>query len=174
MRYENTPTGAAETPPEWPAQSPISRRSGQFTLLMFAHPYCPCSRASIEELNRLLVRCQRTVTPQVIFVRPPGVSDDWTKTPLRKSAAAIPGVEVRLDADGKEARLFGAESSGFVVLYSPEGRLLFSGGITGARGHAGDNAGENAVVALLNRQEVQLHHTDVFGCTLLDTASSTK
>ena len=31
-----------------------------------------------------------------------------------------------------------------------EGALLFSGGITGARGHAGDNAGRARVLALLN------------------------
>jgi hypothetical protein len=172
MRYENTPTGTAMTPRQWPAESRLSRGSGGFTLLMFAHPYCPCSRASIEELNRLLVHCRAAVNPHVLFVRPPGVTDDWTKTSLRKRAATIPGVKVELDPDGREARLFGAESSGHVVLFDPAGRLLFSGGITAARGHAGDNTGEDAVIALINGQDTQTHHADVFGCSLLDSTNS--
>lgn len=172
MRYENTPTAAATTPPRWPAESGILRRPGEFTLLMFAHPYCPCSRASVEELNRLLVHCRAAVAPHVLFVRPPGVAEDWTKTSLRRSAAAIPGVKVELDANGREARLFGAESSGYVVLFDPEGRLVFSGGITAARGHAGDNAGEEAVIALLNGQQIRVHHSAVFGCSLLDSTNS--
>ena len=45
------------------------------------------------------------------------------------------------DDDGAEARRFGAETSGQTLLYDARGALAFSGGITGARGHAGDNAG---------------------------------
>ena len=55
------------------------------------------------------------------------------------------------DDDGAEARRFGAETSGQTLLYDEHGALLFSGGITGARGHAGDNAGRASLVALLNR-----------------------
>ena len=36
---------------------------------------------------------------------------------------------------------FGAETSGQTLLYDRDGRLLFSGGTTGSRGHDGDNAG---------------------------------
>ena len=57
-----------------------------------------------------------------------------------RSAAAIPGVTVHVDHDGGEARRFGAETSGFVVLYDAHGELLFAGGITTGRGQAGDNA----------------------------------
>ena len=133
---------------------------------MFAHPHCPCTEASVGELNRLLVRCQGPVAVHVLFIQPRDVTEDWTKSSLRKSAEAIPGTDVQLDPDGKEAHRFGAESSGYVVLYDADGQLLFNGGITGARGHAGDNAGENVVVALLNGQHVELKHTSVFGCSL--------
>lgn len=133
---------------------------------MFAHPHCPCTRASIGELNRLLTRCQGPVAVHVLFIQPKDVVLEWTETALRKSAEAIPGVEVKLDPNGEEARHFGAESSGFLVLYGVDGELLFSGGITAARGHAGDNAGENVIVALLNGQATELKHTAVFGCSL--------
>jgi hypothetical protein len=54
------------------------------------------------------------------------------------------------------------------VLYNSDGQLLFSGGITGARGHEGDNAGEDLVIAGLNGQNVGFQHTPVFGCSLQD------
>lgn len=166
LKYENTPTAAAETPSQWPNESQITRKSDRPTLLMFAHPHCPCTEASVGELNRLLVRCQGPVAVHVLFIQPREVAEDWTKTSLRKSAEAIPGTDVQLDPDGTEAHRFGAESSGYVVLYGADGKLLFNGGITGARGHAGDNAGENVVVALVNGQHVELKHTSVFGCSL--------
>lgn len=169
MRYENTPSSAGSTPLTWPADSQIQRHPGHSTLIMFAHPHCPCSSASVGELNRLLTRCQGLADVYVFFIRPKNVPDSWAQTTLRKSAEAIPGVKVQLDPSGLESRRFGAESSGYVVLYSPEGRLLFSGGITGARGHAGDNAGENGVVDLLNGQTISFKHTPVYGCSLLDT-----
>ncbi len=56
------------------------------------------------------------------------------------------------DADGREARHFGAATSGQTLLYDERGTLVFSGGITGARAHAGDNVGRQSLVALLNRE----------------------
>jgi hypothetical protein len=121
----------------------------------------------MEELNRILAQCSGKVAPHVLFFRPAGFSDSWARTGLWPSAAAIPGVTVQEDRDGAQARLFGAETSGYLVLYDTQGRLLFKGGITGSRAHAGDNAGENAVVSLLTGQPVSLTQTPVYGCSLL-------
>jgi hypothetical protein len=44
--------------------------------------------------------------------------------------------------------------------------LIFSGGITGSRGHAGDNAGEMTLVSLLTRGQADRSGTSVFGCPL--------
>jgi len=173
MSYENKPGPAGETSTAWPTDSQITRQPDRATLLMFLHPYCPCSRASIEELNRLLGQCQNSVSVNVLFVRPNGVSDDWANTSLRKVAQSIPGVHVALDENGKEARRFGAESSGYVVLYNPKGELLFSGGITGTRGHEGQNAGEDAVIAMVNGRSMPLTHTHVYGCDLFDPEAKT-
>jgi hypothetical protein len=53
-----------------------------------------------------------------------------------------------------------------VVLYDPEGRLVYRGGITGARGHSGANAGRAAVVAAIERSPNALDRGPVFGCPL--------
>jgi hypothetical protein len=58
------------------------------------------------------------------------------------------------------------------MVYDAGGALLFSGGITGSRGHAGDNAGRSSIVALLNRLPGTHTSTNVFGCSLFASAKS--
>jgi hypothetical protein len=168
LNYQNTSGRVGITPQHWPSRAQIALDHNRDTLIMFAHPQCPCTRASLEELNRLLARSQGRVAAQVLFFKPGKFSGDWTRADLWRNAADIPGVAVHEDLDGAQARLFGAETSGYVLLYDTHGQLLFRGGITGSRGHAGDNAGENAIVSLLTGQDVSLKQTQVFGCSLLE------
>src|ERR1043165_1176426 len=144
--YENTPGVAAKPSVLWPIESRIKRAPDKATLIMLAHPHCPCTRASIGELALLMAHSQGRLTAYVLFLKPAGFSEEWEKTDLWQSAASIPGVNVLSDDDGAEARLFHATTSGQTNLYDAEGRLLFSGGITGARGHSGDNAGRSAEI----------------------------
>ena len=167
LNYQSTSGAVGIAPEHWPTGTQITLDSQRDTLVMFAHPQCPCTRASMEELNRLLARTEGKVAAQVFFFKPDKFSGDWVHSDLWKSAAAIPGVVVREDPNGAQARLFGAETSGDVLLYDTHGQLLFKGGITGSRGHAGDNAGENAIVARLQGQAVSLKQTPVYGCSLL-------
>jgi len=113
-----------------------------------------------------MAQAEGRVTAYVLFVKPQGFAVEWEKTDLWSSAAAIPGVLVVRDDEGVEALHFRAATSGQVTLYDRAGRLLFSGGITSARGHAGDNAGRAAIVSLLNTDEAGLGETPVFGCPL--------
>ena len=103
---------------------------------------------------------------EVVFVRPRGVAADWEQTSLWAAAAAIPGVRVRCDEEGKLAQRFGVQTSGHVLLYDPEGHLLFSGGITRSRGQQGDSAGRRALLARLSGETRSLTTTAVFGCPL--------
>ena len=164
--YESTPGLAAAAPCSWPAASRLERAPAGATLLMLAHPHCPCTRASIGELARLMTQARGRVKAYVLFVKPPNFSDEWAQTDLLASASAIPGVTVIRDDEGVEARRFRAATSGQTMLYDAAGRLLFSGGITSARGHAGDNAGRAAIVSLLNTNETARKETSVFGCPL--------
>jgi hypothetical protein len=169
--YENAPGPPTAPPSRWPAASRIPLATDRATLIMLTHPHCPCTRASIGELARLMAQAQDRVTAYVLFLKPAGFSDDWEKTDLWQSAASIPGVSVIADQDGVEADRFQAVTSGQTVLYDTEGRLLFSGGITGSRGHSGDNAGRSAIVSLLNTGEAAAAKTFVFGCPLSGTNS---
>ncbi|HSI11191.1 MAG TPA: hypothetical protein VK961_04070 [Chthoniobacter sp.] len=168
-RYEQDAGSIGKTPAQWPAPPGIALDPSRPTLLMFAHPKCPCTRASMEELNRLLARSLGMVTPHVVFFKPEKDVGDWAGGALWESAKAIPSVIVDTDTDGAKARLFGAETSGYVVVYDPHCKLLFHGGITAGRGHAGDNAGESAILSLLTTHDTTaVGESRVFGCALLN------
>jgi hypothetical protein len=123
------------------------------------------------ELARIMAHTQGRLTAYVLFLKPAGFSEDWEKTDLWQSAASIPGVIVMIDDEGAEARLFNSSTSGQTILYDSAGRLQFSGGITGSRGHAGDNAGRSAIVSLVNAGAADRTETFVFGCQLFDKDS---
>ncbi|MCH8148672.1 MAG: RedB protein [Planctomycetes bacterium] len=142
--------------------------------MMFIHPKCPCNLASLEEFARILARCKSLADMYAVFVRPPGVGGGWEKSRNWATVAAIPEIHMAVDENGVEARRFGATTSGHVQLYDAEGNLKFTGGITGARGHAGDNAGADAVRSWLRRGFADLRRTVVFGCPLFSPPSDSE
>lgn len=152
---------------EWPTSSRLARAK-QPTLLVFLHPDCSCSRATVNELDRLLARVGGAVETVAIFIRPKGWSDDRLKSGLWELAKQIPNVMTIVD-DGKEAALFGAKTSGHAALFSKEGRLLFEGGITGSRGHEGDNVGRASLEDILRNRKSLVASTDVYGCGIFDS-----
>lgn len=166
-KFDNGAGAPAAAPGQWPTQSRLARAAGRPTLVMLAHPRCTCTRASLAELAELLARAgDRRPDAYVLFIKPSGVGGAWEHTDLWRTAARIPGVTVVRDDDARESDRFGAQTSGQVLLYSADGRLLFSGGTTGARGHAGENAGRTAILALLNDDASREHTSPVFGCPL--------
>jgi hypothetical protein len=166
LRYESRPDEPNAALRMWPAQSKLPLNENLPTLILFAHPKCPCTRATLSELSLLIARCSKKVATTVIFTKPADVDDKWVDTDLWRSAEAIPGVIVLRDDSGVEARRFGAETSGEVMLYARDGKLLFHGGITDARGHAGDNEGRTAIALLLEGKPCNKTTTRVFGCRL--------
>ena len=134
-RYSSSPGLAAGPPRSWPVVPELSRQSSRPRLLMFVHPKCPCSRASINELARLTARCRDQMDLTALFVVPPGCPPDWHKTALWENANAIPGLQVIADQGARLASAFGVTTSGHCVVYDAENRLIFSGGITTGRGH---------------------------------------
>ena len=170
MKYSQTPADKLEPPHRWPDDCAIAPKAGLPVLLMFVHPHCPCSRASMAELAILMRHCQDLVSTHVLFVRAPGLGDAWEKTNLWDSAEDIPQVQVQCDVDGNEARRFGATTSGSVLLYDKNRRLAFAGGITSGRGHSGDNAGRTAITSMLKEKGSGILGTAVFGCELFSAS----
>ncbi len=119
-----------------------------------------------------MAHSQGLVNAKALFVKPADFGEAWEKSDLWSSAADIPGVSVATDDKGVEARRFGSKTSGQVALYGAEGELLFSGGITGSRGHSGDNEGRTAILSLLATGKTERAKTPVFGCPLVNETSN--
>jgi hypothetical protein len=102
-----------------------------------------------------------------MFFKPVGANLSWEQTDQWSTASKIPGVRVLSHVDGVEARLFHAETSGRTLLFSPSGELLFSGGLTFARGHSGDNDGRSAIEAILTNSIPSTPETPVYGCPII-------
>lgn len=166
--YAATPGEARVLSDRWPAETSIERDAAGPTLVMFVHPRCPCSRASMGELARIVATCQGRLTTRIAFLAPKGFDDDWTHTDLWRAASEIPGATVLVDREGVESRRFGASTSGAVRLYDAAGRLAFAGGITSARGHAGDSEGSDAIESLVLGRPADATEAPVFGCSLDD------
>ncbi len=166
-KYKSTPGSGGAVPPErWPAGSTVARSPDRATLLLFAHPRCTCTRASLAELARILARFHDRLDARVLFWTPREAPAGWDRGDLWTSAARIPGVTVLRDAEGAEASRFGVATSGGVVLYDDRGRLLFHGGITAARGHEGDSFGQERIALLLTTGAADRADAPVFGCAL--------
>ena len=168
-QYEHTAGNAETTPRHWPSTTAITLDETRDTLILFAHPKCPCTRATLEELDRILAQSRNKIAAFVLFLQPDEFAEAWADSDLRKKAAAIPNVTVLNDFHGALAKTFGAKTSGQVVLYSPRGELLFSGGITESRGHAGRNAAELALISRVEREQSSRAETPVYGCSLVDS-----
>ncbi|QDT73603.1 hypothetical protein I41_27920 [Lacipirellula limnantheis] len=155
--------GRQHRPPRhWPAASVIACSATSASLVMFIHPDCPCALASLGELDRLIARhADRLHVSLLVYER-------LSNQPRRQPPPAVNGVSMILDVGGREALRFGAATSGQVALYDAAGLLQFNGGITVARGHAGDSDGTAAIDAILRGEEPAVRQTPVFGCSIVD------
>lgn len=162
--YDRTPgTGAGVI-----AQEPTVRPSagqGRWALDIFIHPRCPCSRASLSELQALVRELPPDVAVRVLFVRPEGAAEGWERSSLWSQCREMDRVAVVIDVGGESARKAGATTSGHAVLFDATGRAAFRGGITAGRGRPGESVGRRAIRELVNGRP-SLREAPVFGCPL--------
>lgn len=162
--YANTPgAGARFVGTTWPTKTFIPRKAGAPTLLVFLHPDCPCSQATVGELEKLLPEMEGKVQTVVAFTSEGKL--DYGNSAWRKWQP--PGqTSLFWDDYGRAADQFGARTSGQTFLFAADGELLYAGGLTPARGHAGESAGHEAIRRLLAGQPSKLAQGKVFGCAL--------
>jgi hypothetical protein len=159
----------------WPEESPVRLDPDRPTLLIFLHPRCPCSRASVAEIASIAASYPDRFAVHAILYQPEGPSEDWDRAEAAAAEEApIPGLRRWTDRGGRLGRRFGVETSGHVLLFDPDGGLLFEGGITPSRGHRGGNLGLEALVARIERRDVGAGSSPIFGCPILDPASASR
>src|SRR5688572_18019650 len=63
----------------WPADAEFVREEGKFVLVLALHPECPCSRATLHELDGVLVNTPAKLSVLAVFI------DNLTDAPAEKS-----------------------------------------------------------------------------------------
>ena len=173
--YEHTPALApaavsSHGPLQWPELG--LPRGSQYTLVVAIHPQCPCTRATLQELAQAITHCPNLQT-DLLFIKPEGTSDPWVKSDLWTIASNFPRCSLIVDEGAKLSTAFHAGSSGQGYLYDPHGQLIYSGGMTASRGHAGDNEGLASIIKLVNG-ELAAADYPVFGCPLFADSTNCK
>lgn len=152
--------------PQWPSLTTLERDAARPTLVVFAHPKCPCTRATFDSLTQVVEQTDCATT--VVFWQPAASSksdpNQWRSTPIVAMAERIQSIHVVMDPSGVESTIFGANTSGHCMAYSATGELLYSGGITSSRGHTGNNVGLESLIQAIQSGEAK-KSLPVFGCT---------
>lgn len=175
LKYESKGQDNASKTPQKIQNSDLGlKESEQFNLVMFVHPKCPCTMASLTELQKLKTRLPK-LKITIAFMTPDGMEkSDWLKTTNWQKAHEMTGIEFIEDYDGKLAKKFGAEVSGYTIVYNAKNELVYAGGITAGRGHEGDNEGEDKIIAVCNSKFVSSPKAPAFGCGLIDDPNPNK
>lgn len=143
-----------------------------FTLILLAHPRCPCTRATLHELQRLIPRLEGKASLRTYFVIPTGKDDSFAAGDNLELARSLPGMQITLAPSAEITDKLGAGTSGQVLVLNHGGQLKFSGGITAGRGHEGTNPGAESVRRLVETGETSLPSTPVYGCSLRDVRTT--
>lgn len=167
--YEHLPAHQLKASQVWP-ETTLKRGAGN-TLVMFAHPRCPCTRASLHQLQKLLGAISSRPLCYVVFLKPPGWDDKQLDTDIFRTAKQIAGVETVFDEGGAIARSFASTTSGDTFLFGPGGGLIFRGGITASRGDESDCASYELLANAMEKTPItdKLAQTPVFGCSLVNS-----
>lgn len=174
LNYETLPGPNPDQLAHWPTDSKLRRSTNRPLVIMFVHPHCPCTRASVSELEQIVSICHELAEFQVVVFDSEEADSNWRASQIVETVSSIPGVNVYWDKHGREAIRFNIKTSGHVVLYDSEEKLKFSGGITGSRGHAGSNTGRSRLVSWLRlnpedrANQIGLLESPVFGCALVE------
>lgn len=175
LRYKGTPgsslvAASLPVPEDYPEAVSLPHNATRPTLLMFAHPRCPCTVASLGELEAIVTQCPELQPATVIVTLPPGAPADWKLAPIVERTQHLSGLRVVFDEDAVLTKRFGVQTSGHVLLYDASGTRQFSGGITKLRGHEGWSAGRGAIVAICQNRPCDHRVAPVFGCSLFSPA----
>lgn len=166
-RHVGTPGKPADPRAAWPIASKLPKSPDRPVLLMFVGDGCPCSRAGLRELERLLAEIPEEEFPRVAVVFAGPQTDPAAE--LWKQARRIAGVEACRDSSLVETRRFGARTSGQVMTYDRSGVLVFEGGLTVARGHEGTSSAHVSLANWFRRPDGSTpsrSRAPVFGCDL--------
>lgn len=165
--YTHTPDALGPPPPPSALEELLQpSEAGKWLLVVAVHPKCPCTLATVSELQRLLRRVHARLQCRVLVFQPADADESWTSTRSINRLRNTLGVRLEYDPASQTAKRLGLTTSGETLLLSPGGEACFRGGITSSRGHEGANAGQQAVEEWVQGRPESLSEFPVYGCRL--------
>lgn len=172
--YAAIPGEVGQPPQEWPAEDippEITLATDAHTIVVAVHPRCPCTRATISELDRSLTNASGVPAIYALIFEPaPGelehTDEAFARTRIAKRMGQLPNARLIPDPGSAIAQRFGALTSGHTLVYDSSGSLVFSGGMTPTRAHEGPNTGSSSLVRLLSGESAVAETAPVYGCPL--------
>ena len=140
--------------------------SRSYKIVLFAHPFCPCTRATLTELSESLARLSHDVSVTIVFVSRGLNQEDVTSSSTFRMAGMLPGAKVVIDSGAEEASRFGATTSGEAFAFDPSGHMIYHGGLTPGRGHQGDAAGQTQLEQIIAAGGSRFCTAPIYGCQL--------
>ncbi len=147
-----------------PLQVPGIREAdpGRWTLIMVVHPDCPCTKASLRNLEAILDATRLPIRAEIVAAVP--AAYDGPRKNLA-FARGIPKSELTVLDEVRAVKRYGARTSGHLFVYDPDRRLVYSGGLTPARGAEDAMSSIRWFKALAQQGEVA-SIAPTFGCSL--------
>ena len=164
--YGSNPGPSYPAPVHWPQDTQVERYANGSTLLVFLHPGCPCSRATLDNLKDVIADSSLSIVLISSEYASKVASDLASCRQQIRELERCDNTTHFHDIDSREAKWFHATTSGYCLLYDERGMIKFSGGITSSRGHQGANAGMACLKAALSSDSAHFSYP-VFGCPLL-------
>lgn len=166
LQHTYRPSATLQPTIDWPADSRLSAPAMVPRVVVFAHPFCPCTSATLHELDRLVFRIPEETSVTVVFNTCGLETAAVEASPTVKLARKIENVATVFDPDGRETRAYGASISGEVFAFDRSAKRIFHGGITVGRGHEGGSIGAKRLFQLLNGKKSDSYSGPVYGCAL--------
>jgi len=129
-------------------------------LIVILHSQCPCSLATVENLTNLPEGVRSRLRLRLVFTGPQIESSD-----IVSGASALKHAEREYLTEAEVLQRYGAQTSGQALLYNSRGNLMFSGGLTQARGEVGESAGISAICDVMAGRK-SISTAPVYGCAL--------
>ncbi|MEX0886092.1 MAG: hypothetical protein WD009_06595 [Phycisphaeraceae bacterium] len=169
--YGSEPGPGADPPATLPAGHNLPLEPGRGAVVMFMHPQCPCTRASLREIERVLARVQDAgVQVVLVLLADADVPSLARGGGLWPMAERLGGATVVSDEQAGATRTFGVSISGHVLYYDGAGQLRFSGGVTASRGHEGRSYGQTALEHAVTGVGGEMAEAPVYGCPIITPA----
>ncbi|MFT7465447.1 MAG: hypothetical protein ACI9EF_003814, partial [Pseudohongiellaceae bacterium] len=84
LNYSSAPSDPGVPVNTWPENTALGARTGDPELLMFVHALCPCTRASLSELERVLCRATMLPRTRVVLWTDPQQAERFAHSGLRE------------------------------------------------------------------------------------------